>query len=177
MNKEMLLSLIHKVIKLDRGGPESCIGFLLAVEDDFVTVLTEKEGVIYYKTQHIKSLTQDSKDGLNFDIEIPENLEFIQAKDFKSLLENIKYQWIRVNRGGPEKLEGVLEDVSDDFVTIILNEEIIRLSLFHIRSISYGVKVEKEKDEEKESNENNKQKKEERPSKRSSRSDTANEDE
>ena len=33
-----------------------------------------------------------------------------------------------------------MDVVTDDFVTIVSNEEIIRVSLFHIRNISYGVK-------------------------------------
>ena len=38
---------------------------------------------------------------------------------------------------------------NDDFITIVSNEEIIRIALFHIRNISYGVKVEKTKDDDK----------------------------
>ncbi|MGG0657717.1 hypothetical protein [Rummeliibacillus pycnus] len=152
MNKEMASSLLNKVIKVDRGGPETNIGMLLGAADDHIIVLTEDDGVIYYQSQHIKSITHDSKGGLNFNTVIPEDFEFMQEKDFKSCLCNLKYQWVKINRGGPEKLEGVLDEVTDDYLTIILNEEIIRVSMFHIRSISYGLKIEKEdekKDEEK----------------------------
>ncbi|HWI48801.1 MAG TPA: hypothetical protein VNU45_11320 [Rummeliibacillus sp.] len=158
MNKEMASSLLSKVIKVDRGGPETNIGMLLGAEDDHITVLTESDGVVYYQTQHIKSITHDSKGGLEFDTVIPEEFKFIQEKDFKSVLGNLKYQWVKINRGGPEKLEGVLDEVTDDFLTIILNEEIIRVSMFHIRSISYGLKIEKEdakKEEEKSASKKN----------------------
>ncbi|MFJ8264321.1 hypothetical protein ACIQ4I_20670 [Rummeliibacillus sp. NPDC094406] len=158
MNKEMASSLLSKVIKVDRGGPETNIGMLLGAEDDHITVLTESDGVVYYQTQHIKSITHDSKGGLEFDTVIPEEFKFIQEKDFKSVLGNLKYQWVKINRGGPEKLEGVLDEVTDDFLTIILNEEIIRVSMFHIRSISYGLKIEKEdakKEDEKKASKNN----------------------
>ena len=57
---------------------------------------------------------------------------------------------MKINRGGPETLEGVLDDINDDYVTIIANEEVIRLSMFHIRNVSYGVKVEGTKPTEKE---------------------------
>ena len=50
---------------------------------------------------------------------------------------------MKINRGGPETLEGVMDVVTDNFVTIVANEEIIRVSLFHIRNISYGVKLER----------------------------------
>lgn len=156
--KEMASSLLNKVIKVDRGGPETNIGMLLGAEDDHITVLTESDGVVYYQTQHIKSITHDSKGGLEFNTVIPEDFKFMQEKDFKSCLCNLKYQWVKINRGGPESLEGVLDEVTDDFLTIILNEEIIRVSMFHIRSLSYGLKIEKEdekKEEEKSASKNN----------------------
>lgn len=168
----MILSLVDKVIKIDRGGPESRVGKLLAAADDHVTLFTEDEGVIYYKTHHIKSLTNNTKKGLQFNIDIPEDFEYKSAKDFKGVLESLKYHWVKINRGGPETLEGVLDAINDDFITIVLNEEVIRLSMFHIRNISYGAKVEKPKTEEKENNdkenkkeENNKQKNDEKESK------------
>lgn len=156
MNKELLLSLINKVIRVDRGGPESRIGKLLSAEGDHIALLTETDGVVYYKTQHIKSITVDSKDGMEFNVEIPENFEYSIAEDFKSIVGSLKHQWVKVNRGGPEMLEGVMDDVTDDFITIISKEEIIRLAMFHVRNISYSVKVEKEenKNEKKDSNDN-----------------------
>ncbi len=148
MNKDLILSLKDKVIQIDRGGPESRVGKVLAVEDDHIIVLTEDDGVIYYNTHHIKSLTDNAKDGLQFDLEVPEDFEYVTAKDFKSVLENLRYVWVQINRGGPEKLEGVLYEVIDDIVAIISHEEVIRLPLFHIRNVSYGVKLEKTKPEE-----------------------------
>ena len=154
MNKDLITSLMNKVVRIDRGGPESRIGKLLAVEDDHITLLTEDDGVVYYLTHHIKSITDNAKQGLKFDIEIPEGFEFIRANNCRSVLENLKFHWVQINRGGPETLEGILNEANEDFVTIISNEEIIRIATFHIRNISYGVKIEKTKSEESESNKN-----------------------
>ncbi|WP_318618121.1 hypothetical protein [Sporosarcina sp. YIM B06819] len=148
MNKEMIHSLVDKVIKVDRGGPESRVGRLLAAEEDYFTLLHDDEGIIYYNTQHIKSVTYNSKSQLDIDVEIPENFKFVQAADFKGILQKLTLRWVKINRGGPETLEGVMDVVTDDFVTIVANEEIIRVSLFHIRNISYGVKMEKDKKDE-----------------------------
>ncbi|MDG4849949.1 hypothetical protein [Peribacillus frigoritolerans] len=157
MNKEWLTNLVGKVLKVDRGGPESRTGLLLGVYDDHLSILTEQEGVIYYKTDHIKSITENVKKGFQFQLEIPEDFTFKTAATFKGLLDDLRNQWVNINRGGPEKLEGVLHDINDEFVTLILNEEVIRLSMFHIRSISYGARVEKQKEDEKsEKNKNNK---------------------
>ncbi|MER2076836.1 hypothetical protein [Psychrobacillus psychrotolerans] len=161
MNKKMLLSLVDKVIKVDRGGPESRVGLLLSAEDDYFTLLTENDGIIYYSTQHIKSLTNHSKNQTEFNLEIPKNFEYIQADDFKGILNCLTLQWVKINRGGPETLEGVLDSVTDDYAIIVANEEIIRVALFHIRNISYGVKIEKtKKDKDKSGKEENKNNKE-----------------
>jgi spore coat protein B len=60
--KEMTKSLLGKAIKIDRGGPESRIGKLLDIYDDHLVLLTEEDGVLYYNTNHIKSVTENAKD-------------------------------------------------------------------------------------------------------------------
>ena len=119
MNKEMAKALLNKVIKVDRGGPESNIGMLLSAEDDHFTVLTENDGVVYYRTQHNKSITHAAKDSLEFNTVIPENFEFVQATNFDGILDSLYLHWVQINRGGPEKLEGVLDKHDADFLTII----------------------------------------------------------
>ena len=139
----MIASLVDKVVKVDRGGPESRVGRLLAAEKDYFTLLHDDEGIIYYNTQHIKSVTYNSKSQLDFDYELPKSFKYVQAPDFKGILQKLTLRWVKINRGGPETLEGVMDVVTDNFVTIVANEEIIRVSLFHIRNISYGIKLDK----------------------------------
>ncbi|WP_201741230.1 hypothetical protein [Pradoshia eiseniae] len=157
MKKEWFHFLQGKVVKIDRGGPESRIGQILSVADDYITVLTKEDGVVFYNTHHIKSVTDNVKQGLDLQFDIPEGFENIKAQDFKSVLDNLRFRWVQVNRGGPEKLEGVLDEAADDYITIISNEEVIRLSMYHIRNISYGVKVEKIESEQAEEKDSQKQ--------------------
>ncbi|WP_206435527.1 hypothetical protein [Siminovitchia acidinfaciens] len=147
MNKDLMRSLQDRVVKIDRGGPESRVGKMLEVAYDHITVLTEGDGVVYYNTHHIKSLTENVKKGLNLELETPEELDYIKAGDFKSVLRGLKSRWVQINRGGPEMLEGVLEEANDDFIKVISNEEVVWVSRFHIRNISHGAKVEKGKSE------------------------------
>lgn len=148
MNKELMGSLLNKVIKIDRGGPESRVGLLIGVEDDYIALLTKEDGVIYYHLHHIKSVTENAKKGLEFDITVPEDFGFFQGKNLRAVLEQLQYRWIKINRGGPEKLEGILDAVNDDFLTIVANEEVIRVSMFHLRNVSYDGKIKKQKEEE-----------------------------
>jgi spore coat protein B len=150
MDKDIMKSLVGKIIKIDRGGPESRIGKLMDVHEDHLILLTEDDGVVYYNIHHIKSVTENAKEQLEFNIEIPEDFQYKTATNFESLLDSLKFQWVKINRGGPEKLEGVLSDVNKNFVSLINKEEIVRLSMFHIRNISYGLKIEKANDEKSE---------------------------
>jgi hypothetical protein len=147
MDKDIMKCFIGKVIKVDRGGPESKIGMLLDASDDLIVLLTEDDGVVYYNSKHIKSITDNIKDNMVFNIVVPKDFKFIKAANFKELLDSLKFKWIKINRGGPDKLEGVLTQLDNDFVFLINNQEIVRLSMFHIKSISYGLKIEKAKEE------------------------------
>ncbi|MFY4777389.1 hypothetical protein [Metabacillus sp. RGM 3146] len=158
MNNETITSYVNKVVKVDRGGKESRVGKLLGCSQDYFVLLTEDDGVVFYQTHHVKSITQNTKDGIDFSLVIPEDFTFVQGEDFKGLLTNLKHHWVKINRGGPESLEGILDDVTADFITVIKNEEIISLNMFHIRNVSYGLKLEKPEQKESDSKDNDKEK-------------------
>lgn len=153
MNRELLLTLVGKAIKVDRGGPESRVGMLLAVESDYLVLYTKDDGIVYYKLQHIKSVTVDSKGLLN--VEVPEDIEFEQGTDFKSVISKFSHRWVKVNRGGPEALEGILNEVEDDFVTVFSKHDVVHLVMFHIRNISFGAKKEEREEEKAQETRNN----------------------
>lgn len=161
MDKEILSSLVGKAVKVNRGGHDSRVGKLLAVGEDYFVLLTKEDGVLYYKGHHVKSLTNNMKKGLDFNLTVPEDFEYIGGDCFKDVLDHLKYHWVTVNRGGHEKYEGVLDDVRDEYVTMVANEEVIRIAMFHIRNISYDLKVkDPEEDKDKKENEDNKNKEE-----------------
>ena len=59
--------LVNEVIQINQGGPERSHGILLAVQSDFLILLTEDDGVVYVKLHHIKSVSktgspEDKKD-------------------------------------------------------------------------------------------------------------------
>ncbi|MFZ7944514.1 MULTISPECIES: hypothetical protein [Bacillaceae] len=152
MDREMMNQHVGKTIRVDRGGPESRIGKLLAVFEDYFVLLTETDGVVYYKTNHVRSVTESSKDILNFGIKVPTKLDYKTAENFHKLLESIRFQWVKINRGGSESLEGVLSDANKHFASLIVQDEVVRFSMKHIRNISYGLMVEKKKNDSENSN-------------------------
>lgn len=143
MDRELMNMHVGKTIRVDRGGPESRIGKLLAVFEDYFVLLTESDGVVYYKTNHVRSITESSKDAMKLGLNIPDNLDFKSAENFHKLLESIRFQWVRINRdGGQESLEGVLSDANKHYASLIVQDEVVRFSMKHIRNISYGLMVE-----------------------------------
>ena len=144
MNKE----LEGKIVRIDRGGPESRTGKLLSVNSDYFTLLTEKEGIIFYQAHHIKSLTQNVKQGLEFGSDFEDKYQLRAPQDFRCVLASLKNYWVKVNRGGPESIEGVLSEVLPECIILVANEEVIRISIFHIRSISYQLNGGRKKESE-----------------------------
>lgn len=143
MDKANLAKMLGKTVRVDRGGPESRVGKLLSAKDDHFVVYIENEGLLYYKNDHIKSFSVDTRDVTDL-VEAPKEEQealpkYLDSADFNGVLQGLKYRWIQINRGGPEKIEGVLVEASDDKITLIKGEEIVQLVPFHIRSISYGV--------------------------------------
>lgn len=147
MRKDRLESLVGKVIKVDRHGPNSRVGKLLSVSDDFFTLLTEDDGIVYIATHHIKSITENTRNNIKFNVELPEGFKYHQSSKFHHLLNSLCFQSVKINRG-PEKIEGVLHEANSEYFTVISDEEVIHLSTFHIKNLTFDHKFEnKNKDD------------------------------
>ncbi|ALQ66180.1 MULTISPECIES: hypothetical protein [Bacillus] len=143
-----LKDLIGSFVRVNRGGPEAQKGTIVAVCSDYFVLRNEKGELYYYQIRHLKSVTKNVKDCKADDCEW---LECECEDDFEKLLQSFKYRWVKINRGGPEKVEGILQDVSCEFVTLIVKEEVILVAISHIKSVT----VECGEDEESNSESNN----------------------
>lgn len=137
--KEYLNTLVGKYIKVDRGGPESRSGLLLDVQNNYFALLTREDGVVYYNLQHIKSFTRDpKKDHETSAIKLPKTFTYFKGESFKDVLSKLVFTWVVINRGGPERVEGVLISVDNTGISLVLKDEVVNVSDFHIRNVSYG---------------------------------------
>ncbi|MED2037275.1 spore coat protein [Bacillus wiedmannii] len=141
---DFLKDLIGSYVRVNRGGPESQKGTIISVCPDYFVLQNEKGELYYYQLSHLKSITKNAKDCGSSDSEW-EDCEC--AEDFEALLQTFKCCWVKINRGGPEKVEGILQDVSCDFVTLIVKEEIILVAIKHIKSVNYNALACGESDE------------------------------
>ncbi|MGG0457808.1 spore coat protein [Bacillus mycoides] len=150
---DFLKDLIGSYVRVNRGGPESQKGAIVSVCGDYFVLQNEKGEYHYYQLGHLKSITKNTKDGGIGDSVWSEE---DSAEDFETLLQGFKYRWVKINRGGPEKIEGILQDVSSDYVTLIIKEEVVLIALSHIKSVNYNAPGSGESDEssDEKSNEN-----------------------
>jgi len=139
MDLGFLEDFIGKRIQVERGGPDKVEGILLATSEDYLA-LQDKDGYTYVACAHIKSITvqvvRSRLPELNPDnIDLPEEAE--DADTFAELLGNLRNRLVRINRGGPNHLQGVVLDVQNDTVTILHDmKEMVHFPLHHVKSVS-----------------------------------------
>ncbi|WP_236346656.1 DUF6897 domain-containing protein [Paenibacillus plantiphilus] len=124
-----LRNLIGKNVKINRGGPDSLEGKLIAVQSDYI-VLQTKDGIIYVNTSHVKSIT-----------ELPTHKtkgwtpKYIVARNFLGVLRKLTKKFVQINSGGPEKVEGFIAEVSADSVLLVDGQDLLQIPLFHIKTV------------------------------------------
>jgi spore coat protein B len=152
---ELAVNFIDQTVRINGKGPESKQGALLDVRDDFFVLSTETDGLIFYKEHYVTSLSHSIpvatiqvgmvKDGSHsiLEEETAEELnEFtemysqIAADTMNDLFSNLKYSWLKINRKGPESIEGRLVEANEDYLVLVVNNEIFRVSTFHVKNFS-----------------------------------------
>ncbi|MDP4087536.1 MAG: spore coat protein [Bacillota bacterium] len=139
----LLEQFIDQTIQINQGGPQSKHGVLVAVSDDFLVLFTEDDGLVYFNTQHVKSVSKFKQNEQNDEtINQPTMLipEWISVDEFHDVFKYLSHQWVSINRGGPDAMEGVLVENVGGHYTLVNNQEVMRIHPFHIQSISVGPK-------------------------------------
>ncbi|EPD50822.1 hypothetical protein HMPREF1210_02330 [Paenisporosarcina sp. HGH0030] len=164
-----------QIIQINGKGPESKFGTLIDVKDDFFVLHTEQDGLIFYKEQHIKSFSHAIPKTNNVDVkdeevkveetltdeatedeailkmnEIKDVYDQITADNTNGLLKNLTYSWIKINRKGPESIEGLLTEANDEYLVMVVNNEIFRIANYHVKNFSLNINKSEEKKTEEE---------------------------
>ncbi|MBB6733671.1 hypothetical protein [Cohnella zeiphila] len=134
--------LIGYHVKINRGGPDMVEGTLLAIPSDYL-VLNTKDGTIYVNSAHVKSMTEVSKSASTGNRSTARS--FLSASSFHSLLSRLRHQFIQINRGGPEKIDGFLADVNTDSLLVVMNREVVRIPVYHIKTVNASGKNKNQK--------------------------------
>jgi spore coat protein B len=169
----LLEQFVDQTIQINQGGPQSKHGVLVAVFDDFLVLFTEDDGLVYFNTYHVKSVSKfkqnDNNDEANNQpvMLIP---EWISVDEFHDVFKYLSHQWVSINRGGPDAMEGVLVENVGGHYTLVNNQEVMRIHPFHIQSISVGPKGHLKQQNNNQNNENKDQDKNEESSKETNES-------
>lgn len=130
----MMSSLLGTRVKVNRGGPDSIMGTMVSSQAQFI-VISSTDGIVYVNRSHIKSITQMGSGG-NRSTSSLGSANVIQAGSITQLLHSLRHKFVQINRGGPEKVEGFIADVTQDTLLLVVNRELIRMPIFHIKTIS-----------------------------------------
>lgn len=154
-------SMINRQVLISRGEPESRLGYLLAIKDDHLVLQNDEEGIIYYKTGHIKSISLQ-KDQLTEPMIEESKMEspWLDVNHFDEILENMRLSKVQINRGGPESVHGVLLDYTDGLLTLLANHQIINIFTDHLKNISFSLSAAEEEQDDDDLTNNREDKKE-----------------
>ncbi|EOO42286.1 spore coat protein [Bacillus mycoides] len=142
---DQIKGLVGENVKVNLRGPESRIGVLLSLGKDYLTLQLPHEEVVYYQLKHVKSLVKKVKETKCDDYD---GSYFYSDEDtFLDVLSDSKYKWVKINRGGPESVEGLLSEVHDGCITLVNGEEVIYVINYHIKSVNQIVKNKKNEEE------------------------------
>ncbi|MGQ8870690.1 DUF6897 domain-containing protein [Paenibacillus sp. TSA_86.1] len=132
MNGHGMRGLVGREVKINRGGPDAMQGTLMDVRWDYMAVDC-KEGIVYVSDSHVKSITDTGRSGgARGSMGNP-----IPANTFLGVMQALRFRPVQINRGGPEKVEGILADANQNQLILTLkNQEIIRIPLQHVKSVS-----------------------------------------
>lgn len=166
--EEILGNLVGEEVKINRG-PESRKGRLLGVNGDYIALLDGKEGVLYYNLVHIKSFSvkaqeeaqdddkkkdKDKKEKDNAETEVNQVVSFIDVSSLYRLFKHLKYSYVIINRG-PEGVEGILVDVKDNLITLVFQDQVLRVNRNHVKSIREKMNQDNNQNNNQDNNQNN----------------------
>ncbi|RRN69944.1 hypothetical protein EI200_15755 [Peribacillus simplex] len=132
----MLESLQTSCIQVNGGGPASKVGRVVDVKEEFLVLSSENDGLVLYPISHIKSVTV---------LELADNELLPQFGDgtetINGLLSRLVHNWVSVSAGGPNKVEGILMEVTDSHLIVVHHEELFYVTTDHIQFVVITVQV------------------------------------
>src|SRR5690606_3822436 len=102
-------SLIGKLVRVNRGGPESSEGLLLVARSNYIGLFIKHEGIVYYNLEHIKSITLIKKPVKHCDKHGQHRQitrKYVKPYSFIDALRSKKNRLVKINRGGPDSITG-----------------------------------------------------------------------
>ncbi|RXJ02554.1 hypothetical protein DS745_06170 [Anaerobacillus alkaliphilus] len=147
---ELLDKLKYRSVRIS-SGQDVRTGMLVEVKEDYIGIFTEEDGVTFYTSSYIHSISEPNRSAsdityqeVEFQTFQPMNSQII-GKNFNQLLTNLKFSWININRNRLDRIDGLLVEIYEDYLTLIQKQMVIRIPINQIRNVSFaGVSILKE---------------------------------
>jgi spore coat protein B len=139
VNKEFLSIFVGREVNIGLGRTGSLQGLLLGAFESHVAVATNSGKVMYIRNSHIKSISSSTR--MNFTesgMTEDHGMEFDSNELFADLLNSQIRQWVVINQGGPDRVEGILLDGNNDYVEISSNDELVYMATKQIKNMTFG---------------------------------------
>jgi hypothetical protein len=125
------------VVHLEGGGADPTVGYVVDVKRDFLVISVVQDGSVYFPIRHIQSVQP-------LDVSIrPEFMAWLQpqiqsqppANCFSEMLQQAIGRSIQLGRGGPEGICGILRQVHDGFIEVVISpHEVVEVPIHHIKA-------------------------------------------
>jgi spore coat protein B len=149
---------LGKEVMVNRGGPESLKGKIIDVRSHYFVIQHNTNEYTYCANAHVKSITKSKEEtehnsnGLKYHpSQQTENVSTMwaphthcsqafpnshNAESFHALCRTLMHQRVKINRGGPESIDGIVSGTNERYVMITHKNEIVYCFYTHIKSIS-----------------------------------------
>lgn len=134
---------VGKEVKVGRGGPHSHKGRLVSAQFDHVVIEDGKGDIYYCPCNHIKDVSvmndqehkKDSDAGQDLRSKPTPTARF--TRHFKNVLWGMEDSPVQINKGGPEKVEGILREIHPHHIVVEHKKEIVHIMKSHIKSLKW----------------------------------------
>jgi hypothetical protein len=134
---DVLKAMEDTVLHLEGAGSNSTIGYVLSVRDDYLVTSVIPEGSVYFPIRHIQMI-------LPLDVTVrtefqewllPQRQSLSNAERFTDVLQLATGKLIRLGRGGPGDITGILRAVHEEFVEIMVSpHEVVAIPTHHVKA-------------------------------------------
>ncbi|PFJ16462.1 spore coat protein [Bacillus cereus] len=142
---EQIKGLVGENVKVNLLGLESRVGVLVSLGKDYLSLQLPHGEEVYYQLKHVKSLVKKVNE-TKYD-DYYGSCFYADEDAFLDVLRDLNYEWLKINRGGPECVEGLLSEVHDEYITLVNGDEVIYVIVYHIKSVNQVVKSKKNEEE------------------------------
>jgi hypothetical protein len=136
---DVLKAMKDTVVHLEGAGSNPTIGYVLSVKDDYLVTSVIPDGSVYFPIRHVQMILP---------LEVTVRAEFLEwllprresisnAECFHDVLQQAAGELIKLGRGGPADISGILRAVHEEFIEIVVSPHVVAaIPTHHVKAFS-----------------------------------------